>query len=62
MKIYELFVASTKKASKIVIPNTKPRNPVAANSHITASGAGAHKNKKKDQKQGITKHRNQDQD
>jgi hypothetical protein len=62
MKIYELFEASAKKASKIVIPTTKPRNPVAANSRITAGGAGAHKNKKRAQKQGDTKHRNTDQD
>jgi hypothetical protein len=57
MKIYELFEASAKKASKIVIPPTTPRNPVAANSHITARGAGSHTPSKFTRK---SKHKNKD--
>ena len=38
-------------------PETKPRNFVAKNAQATTSGAGAHKDKKKAQKQGDQKHK-----
>jgi biopolymer transport protein ExbD len=51
MKIKELIIEST--ASKTV----KPRNFVAKNAVKTTSGAGAHRDKKKEQKQGYEKHK-----
>jgi len=51
MKIKELIIEST--ASKTV----KPRNFVAKNAVKTTSGAGAHQDKKKEQKQGYEKHK-----
>lgn len=53
MKIYELLEAKTQRAE-----TPKPRNFVAKNAKM--GGAGAHKDKKKAQKQGDTKHKNKD--
>ena len=53
MKIRELFEAKTKK-----VEAPKPRNFVAKNA--IQSGAGAHKDKKKAQKQGDVKHKNKE--
>ena len=49
MKIKELLEAKTEK----------PRNFVAKNAKATTSGAGAHKDKKKAEKQGEVKHKKQ---
>lgn len=59
MKIYELFEKTAATVKKSVEP-PKPRNFVAKNAKM--GGAGAHKDKKKAQKQGDTKHKNTDQD
>lgn len=56
MKVKEI-IEEHKKGRKAVRHNPKPRNPVAANSHVTASSAGAHKDKKKAEKQGDVKHK-----
>jgi len=59
MKVKEI-IEEHKKGRRAVRHNPKPRNPVAANSHVTASGAGAHKDKKKAEKQGDVKHKNKE--
>jgi hypothetical protein len=52
MRIKELIIENT-------TPNTsKPRNFVAKNAMKTTSGAGAHKDKKRAEKQGDVKHKN----
>jgi hypothetical protein len=56
MKIKELL-AENKKGVKTPI---KPRNFVAKNAMKTTSGAGAHTDKKKAQKQGNVKHKNKE--
>ena len=43
--------------AKDFIPISKPRNFVAKNAMATTSGAGAHKDKKKAEKQGDVKHK-----
>lgn len=43
--------------AKEFIPTAKPRNFVAKNAMKTTSGAGAHRDKKKEQKQGYEKHK-----
>ncbi len=43
--------------AKEFIPQNKPRNFVAKNAMKTTSGAGAHRDKKKEQKQGYEKHK-----
>lgn len=43
--------------AKEFIPAAKPRNFVAKNAMKTTSGAGAHRDKKKEQKQGYEKHK-----
>lgn len=43
--------------AKEFIPASKPRNFVAKNAMKTTSGAGAHRDKKKEQKQGYEKHK-----
>lgn len=58
MKIYELF-EKTAATVKNPVELPKPRNFVAKNAKM--GGAGVHKDKKKDQKQGNTKHKNKDQ-
>lgn len=45
--------------AKEFIPQSKPRNFVAKNAMKTTSGAGAHKDKKKAEKQGNVKHKKQ---
>lgn len=45
---------------KDFIPVNKPRNFVAKNAMKTTSGAGAHRDKKKEQKQGYEKHKGKD--
>jgi hypothetical protein len=54
MKIKEIL-AETKKPA---VP--KPRNFVAKNASKTTSGAGVHRDKKKEQKQGYEKHKNKE--
>lgn len=44
--------------AKDFIPASKPRNPVVRQQQT--SGAGAHRDKKKEQKQGYEKHKNKD--
>lgn len=46
--------------AKEFIPATKPRNFVAKNQKT--AGAGAHRDKKKEQKQGDVKHKNKQYD
>ena len=46
--------------AKDFIPVGKPRNFVAKNAMKTTSGAGAHRDKKKEQKQGYEKHKGKD--
>ncbi len=45
---------------KDFVPVNKPRNFVAKNAMKTTSGAGAHRDKKKEQKQGYEKHKGKD--
>ena len=47
----------TKKSKGLEIAASKPRNFVAKNAGATTSGAGAHKDKKKADKQGYEKHK-----
>lgn len=53
MRLIELFES---KPDKKVISSSTPRNYVAK--HAKTTGAGKHKDKKKDAKQGSTKHKN----
>jgi hypothetical protein len=48
--------------AKEFIPASKPRNFVAKNAMKTTSGAGAHKDKKRAEKQGDLKHKNKQLD
>lgn len=50
------------KSKKQEIPSSKPRNFVAKNAMATTSGAGAHTDKKKAEKQGYEKHKNKSYD
>lgn len=50
----------TNEANKPKQEAPKPRNFVAKNAMATTSGAGAHRDKKKEQKQGYEKHKNRD--
>lgn len=59
MKAIE-FIVEHKKGRKAVKHNTKPRNPVAHAAQTVAKGSGAHKDKKKAEKQGDTKHKKKD--
>jgi hypothetical protein len=51
------FIVEHKKGRKAVKHNTKPRNPVAHAAQTVAKGSGAHKDKKKAEKQGNVKHK-----
>ncbi len=53
MRLIELFEAKTDKK---VVSSTTPRNFVAKNAKM--GGAGKHKDKKRDAKQGVSKHKN----
>jgi hypothetical protein len=57
-KLKEKPVEENKKGVRAVKHTVKPRNFVAKNA--VQSGAGAHKDKKKAQKQGDTKHKNKE--
>jgi hypothetical protein len=57
-KVEEQSVEENKKGVRAVKHTVKPRNFVAKNA--VQSGAGAHKDKKKAQKQGDTKHKNKE--
>lgn len=57
-KVEEQGVEENKKGVRAVKTTTKPRNFVAKNA--VQSGAGAHKDKKKAQKQGDVKHKNKE--
>jgi hypothetical protein len=57
-KVEEQSVEENKKGVRAVKHAVKPRNFVAKNA--VQSGAGAHKDKKKAQKQGDTKHKNKE--
>jgi len=52
MKAKEFIIVEAKVAQK-----PKSRNPVAKNLGVTASGAGAHRDKKRDAKMGVEKHK-----
>jgi hypothetical protein len=56
--VAEAGVEENKKGVRAVKHTVKPRNFVAKNA--VQSGAGAHKDKKKAQKQGDTKHKNKE--
>jgi hypothetical protein len=58
----ESSVKENKKGVRAAKHTVKPRNPVAKNAMATVGGggAGAHKDKKKAQKQGEVKHKNQE--
>lgn len=58
MRATEFIIDNVEEKLKNV--PTKPRNFVAKNAMKTTSGAGAHRDKKKEQKQGDFKHKNQD--
>jgi len=57
MRATEFIIDNVEEKLKNV--PTKPRNFVAKNAMKTTSGAGAHRDKKKEQKQGDFKHKNQ---
>jgi hypothetical protein len=57
MRATEFIIDNIEEKLKNVL--TKPRNFVAKNAMKTTSGAGAHRDKKKEQKQGDFKHKNQ---
>lgn len=54
MKAQEFTIVELKQDRK---QTAKTRNPVAKNLGVTASGAGAHKDKKRDAKTGVEKHK-----
>jgi hypothetical protein len=55
MKIRDIIIES----KTVKVEPQKPRNFVAKNAMATTSGAGAHRDKKKEQKQGYEKHKGQ---
>lgn len=54
MKAKEFIVIENKKDRRAKKYNLKPRNPVST---ATQTGAGTHRDKKKEQKQGYEKHK-----
>lgn len=56
MKAKEFLIVENKKDRKAKKYNLKPRNPMGT---VTQTGAGAHRDKKKEQKQGYEKHKGQ---
>ena len=56
MKAKEFIIVEAKKNSSIG-SKVKTRNPVAKNLGVTTSGAGAHRDKKRDAKLGVEKHK-----
>ena len=56
MKAKEFLIVEAKKNSPTG-SKVKTRNPVAKNLGVTASGAGAHRDKKRDAKMGVEKHK-----
>jgi hypothetical protein len=58
MRLHELL-NEHKKGRRAVKHNLKPRNPVAHAAQTVAKGSGAHKDKKKADKQGDVKHKGQ---
>lgn len=56
MKAKEFLIVETKKDRKAKRYNIKPRNPMGT---APQTGAGAHRDKKKEQKQGYEKHKGQ---
>jgi hypothetical protein len=60
MKAKEFIIVESKKGRRDTNNNLKPRNPVAKNLNITASGAGQHKDRKASVKRGDVKHKGQD--
>lgn len=51
------FIEEHKKNRKAKVYNIKPRNPMGL---ATQTGGGAHRDKKKEQKQGYEKHKGKD--